>query len=293
MLEKGMGVNFMGSLASVDEASSLLFGAPFDGTTSFMPGTRLGPNRIREASHGLEMYSPLQDRSLDEVALVDLGDIELPFGNVSEALERIEAVSREVFSLDKSLVMLGGEHLVSLPVIRACHAHYDDLAVIQFDAHADLRDQYLGEHDSHATVMRRVGEIVGPDSLYQIGIRSGTQEEYAFGRAYSARFTEDLAEGVDWATKELAGRPVYVTIDIDVIDPGFAPGTGTPEPGGLRPQDLFAAIVDLSKLNVVAFDVVEVNPLADPYWTTPMLGAKIVREGLLAFFASVNGSGRS
>lgn len=277
--------DFLGSLADVDEASCLLLGAPFDGTTSFVPGTRFGPARLREASHGLETYSPALDRSLEEVPFADLGDLELPFGNVTEALERIEAACRQVVSAGKSLVVLGGEHLISLPVIRACQSVYKDLAVVQLDAHADLRDVYLGEHDSHATVMRRVGEIVGPASVYQLGIRSGTREEYVYAQAFSGLLTEDLAEGVDRTLEALAGRPVYVTVDIDVVDPGFAPGTGTPEPGGCRPQELFDALRRLAALNVVAFDVVELNPLVDTGWTTAILGAKVVREGLLSFFA--------
>ncbi len=284
MLEKGVGIQFLGSLAGVDEASCLLLGAPFDGTTSFMPGTRLGPNRIREASDGLETYSPLLDRSLEEVALADLGDVALPFGNVTEALERIEASCRQAVVSKKGLVVVGGEHLISLPVIRACHHVYKELAVVQLDAHADLRDHYEGEEDSHATVMRRAGEVVGPDSIYQLGIRSGTRAEYAYGRAFSGVFTDNIPAGIDKALADLGDRPVYVTIDIDVVDPGYAPGTGTPEPGGVRPQELFDALQRLAELNVVAFDVVEVNPLVDPTWITPMLGAKVVREGILAFF---------
>ena len=263
----------------------MLVGAPFDGTTSFAPGTRFGPARLREASQGLETYSPAQDRSLEEVAFADLGDLELPFGNVTEALERIEAACRDVIGRGKSLVLLGGEHLISLPAIRACHSVHKELAVVQFDAHADLRDAYLGEHDSHATVMRRAGEIVGAGSVFQIGIRSGTREECVYGRAFSGLFTEELHAGVERAVEALAGRPVYVTVDIDVVDPGYAPGTGTPEPGGCRPQELFEALRRLAALNVVAFDVVELNPLVDTGWTTAILAAKVVREGLLAFFA--------
>ncbi|MBO2520846.1 MAG: agmatinase [Firmicutes bacterium] len=276
---------FLGSLAEPERASIVLLGAPFDGTTSFVPGTRFGPARVREASIGLESYSPALDRTLEEAGLADVGDLELPFGNVSAALERIEGACRAVVAMGAKPFLVGGEHLVTLPAVRACHSRFKDLAVVQFDAHADLRDQYLGEHDSHATVMRRVAEVVGAENLYQIGIRSGTREEFAFGRAFSAVFTEDVEAGAARAAEELAGRPVYLTVDIDVVDPGFAPGTGTPEPGGCRPQELLAALWRLRDLDVVGFDVVEVNPLVDTGFVTSLLAAKVVREAAIMFGA--------
>lgn len=283
MLQKGVGAEFLGSLADVDEASLMLMGAPFDGTTSFVPGTRLGPARIREASVGLETYSPALDRSLDDVRMADLGDLELPYGNVAAALEMIEAACRSVVETGAKPILLGGEHLVTLPAVRACYSRHPGLAVVQFDAHADLRDEYMGEHDSHATVMRRIGEVIGSDNVYQLGIRSGTREEFAFGRAFSPVFETDLADGIRQVREELAGRPVYVTVDIDVVDPGFAPGTGTPEPGGCRPDELFQALWALDGLYVVGFDVVEVNPLVDTGVVTSILAAKIVREAALLF----------
>jgi len=264
----------------------MLFGAPFDGTTSFVPGTRFGPARVREASVGIETYSPVLDRSLEEARLADLGDLELPIGNTSAALEMIEAACRSILAAGAKPMMVGGEHLVTLPAVRACHSRHRGLAVVQFDAHADLREEYMGEHDSHATVMRRVAEVIGADSLFQIGIRSGTREEFAFGRAFSAVFTADLEEGVEQVREALAGRPVYITVDIDVVDPGFAPGTGTPEPGGCRPQELLEALWRLRDLNVVGFDVVEVNPLVDTGFVTSLLAAKIVREAALMYGGS-------
>lgn len=268
----------------------MLVGAPFDGTTSFVPGTRFGPTRIREVSVGLETYSPALDRSLDDVRMADLGDLELPFGNTTAALEMIEASCRSIVEAGAKPFLLGGEHLVTLPAVRACHSRYPGLAVVQFDAHADLRDEYMGEHDSHATVMRRIGEVIGSDNVYQLGIRSGTREEFAFGRAFSAVFQQELADGVRRVREELAGRPVYVTVDIDVVDPGFAPGTGTPEPGGCRPDELLRALWDLEGLHVVGFDVVEVNPLVDSGVVTSILAAKIVREAALLFgFEDRNG----
>lgn len=276
-------VRFLGSLDRPDEASLLLIGAPFDGTSSFLPGSRFGPARIREASDGLESYSPLLDRALEEAALADGGDLSLPIGNVPEALERIEAACRDAVLRGLIPVVLGGEHLVSLPAVRACAARYRDLAVIHFDAHADLRHEYLGEHDSHATVMRRVGDVIGSESIFHVGIRSGTQEEINYGRAFSAGLDAELLSGARKAARAFRGRPVYISIDIDVVDPGFAPGTGTPEPGGCTPNDLFRAIYALADLDVVGIDVVEVNPLAEPGITTAILGAKVVREAVLTF----------
>lgn len=261
----------------------MLIGAPFDGTTSFVPGTRFGPARIREVSVGLETYSPALDRSLDDVRMADLGDLELPYGNVAAALEMIEAACRSIVEAGAKPFLLGGEHLVTLPAVRACHSWYKDLAVVQFDAHADLREEYMGEHDSHATVMRRIGEVIGSDNVYQLGIRSGTREEFAYGRAFSPVFQEELASGVRRVNEELVGRPVYVTVDIDVVDPGFAPGTGTPEPGGCRPQELFQALWALEGLRVVGFDVVEVNPLVDAGVVTSILAAKLIREAAILF----------
>lgn len=275
---------FLESVSYEGGAAAVLIGAPFDGTTSFVPGTRFGPARIREASLGLEEYSPALDAALTEVRLADSGDLELPFGNVAEALEKIEAACRSVIGAGGLPFLLGGEHLATLPAVRACQSRYKELAVIQFDAHADLRDEYLGEQDSHATVMRRVGEVVGFDSLFQLGIRSGTREEFAFGNAFSGAFDGEIVKGAERVAQLLeGGRPVYVTVDIDVVDPGSAPGTGTPEPGGCRPQELFEALYRLSGLNVVGFDVVEVNPLADTGFVTSLLGAKLVREAALLF----------
>lgn len=275
---------FLQSAPYTGGAAAVLIGAPFDGTTSFVPGTRFGPARIREASLGIEDYSPALDASLDEVFLADGGDLELPFGNAAEALEMIEAACRRVIGAGGLPFLLGGEHLVTVPAVRACHSRYRDLAVIQFDAHADLRDEYLGEQDSHATAMRRAGEVVGFESLFQLGIRSGTRAEFAFGRARCGLFEGDVVKGARRAAELLEdGRPVYITVDIDVVDPGFAPGTGTPEPGGCRPQELFEALYALRSLNVVGFDVVEVNPLTDTGFVTSLLGAKLVREAALLF----------
>ena len=288
---KGERVVFLGSGAPESEASVFIFGAPFDGTTSFCPGTRFGPNKIREASIGIETYSPALDRSLDELAICDLGDLELPFGDVTEVLRRIEEGMRSALASGALPVLFGGEHLITLPAVRAASGFFRDLAVLQFDAHADLRDDYLGLRESHATVMRRCGEILGHDSIFQVGIRSGTREEFAFGRELSGCFIQDVLEGARRAAERLRGRPVYLTVDIDVVDPGFGPGTGTPEPGGCSSAELLEALRELDGLNVVAMDIVEVNPMVDVGFATSILAAKVAREGILMFTKGRGGAG--
>lgn len=281
-----MAAHFLASRTELVDGAPVLLGAPFDGTTSFLPGTRFGPERIRSASWGLETYSPELDRDLEDLAFVDLGDLELPFGNVEAALAQIEAALKPLHQKGHLPVLIGGEHTVTLAGVRAALEAYPDLVVVQFDAHADLRDSYCGEHLSHATVMRRITELIGPDRLYQFGIRSGPKEEFAFGRRntgfYPGRRVPNQVRSV---IESLGERPLYVTVDIDVVDPAFAPGTGTPEPGGWTSGELLEALYEASVGRVVACDVVEVCPLAEHGAITAMLGAKVIREMLLAFTA--------
>lgn len=275
---------FIGSAEEPAGTAVALFGAPFDGTTSFVPGTRFGPHRIREVSDGIETYSPRLDRDLESISFYDWGDLELPYGNPVAALERIEDFAHSLFDAGRTPFMLGGEHLVTLPAVRAARAAFPELVVVQFDAHADLREDYMGEPDSHATVMRRVVDLVGGDRLFQVGIRSGTREEFQYGR----RHTNFFPGAFDMATmyriaEAVAGRPVYITVDIDVVDPAFAPGTGTPEAGGWTPNELFEAIYALAGIDVIGCDIVEVCPPAEHGVITSLLAAKLVREMLLTF----------
>ncbi|MBE3590999.1 MAG: agmatinase [Firmicutes bacterium] len=274
-----------------ETARVALFGIPMDATTSYRPGARFGPARIREASYGLEEYSLALDRSLDEVPFADLGDVTLPLGDVPSSLEAIEAVAGAVWDAGRRPLAIGGEHLATLPLVRAAWARFPELAVIQFDAHADLREEYLGVRLSHACVMRRIAEFLPPARLWQLGIRSATREEAAFARERTRFHPFRVAEGAAAAAAELRGRPVYVTIDIDVLDPAYAPGTGTPEPGGVAPEELFSALRALSPLDIVGADVVEAAPTLDPAGTTAVVAAKIVRELLLSWFHSPGGPG--
>lgn len=280
------GGRFLGLAGPEAETRWVFFGAPMDFTASFQPGSRFGPPRIREASYALETYSWALDRDLSETPVADLGDLEFPFGNVGAALSRIEAAAGSLLAAGRRFLAVGGEHLVSLPLIRAVHRLYPDLAVVHWDAHADLRDEYLGERLSHATVLRRVAELLAPRSLYQFGIRSGTAEEAEYARAHTRLFPCSVFEPLQAVRDELCDRPVYVTIDLDVIDPAYFPGTGTPEPGGISAAEAFRALSLLGGLNVVGMDLVETMPLNDLSQRTAILAAKMVREALLTIAAA-------
>lgn len=272
---------FLGGVDDFQAARVVLFGVPMDWTTSFRPGTRLAPHRIREASYGLEEYSFRLKKDLAQVNFYDWGDLILPYGNVHLALEIIEKTVKEILQGGKIPFVMGGEHLITWPIIRAVGNCFPDLVVLHFDAHADLRDEYLGEKESHATVMRRVVEMIGPQNLYQFGIRSGTAEEWSFATQYVNFHPEEVLEPLKSVIPALKGKKVYVTLDIDVVDPAFAPGTGTPEPGGVSSREILSAVGLLQDLDVVGFDLVEASPPYDPTDRTSILAAKILREALL------------
>ncbi|GAW93383.1 agmatinase [Calderihabitans maritimus] len=277
-------LSFIGSKKTYDEADIVLVGVPLDLTVSFIPGTRWGPSAIRTVSEVLEEYSPTLDKDLREKNYYDWGDVELPLGNVSQSLQRIEEVARKIVLDGKKPVFIGGEHLVTLPLVKVMAERHPGLAVLQFDAHADLRQEYLGQEYSHATVMWHVNQIIGRENLYQLGIRSGTREEFAYARENTRFYPEMVLEPLDDIVKNLQGRPVYVTLDIDVVDPAYAPGTSTPEPGGCTSTEILAAVKKLNELNIIGFDLVEVCPLNDPTRHTAILAAKIIREALLGWY---------
>jgi agmatinase len=272
---------FLGMTAAAVDAEWIYVGLPMDFTASFQPGSRFGPPRIREASYGLETYSLLLDRDLEDVSVADVGDLEFAFGNVSQALTQIGEAAQSILAEGKRFVAVGGEHLVTLPLIQAVVSHYPDLVVVHWDAHADLRDTYLGERLSHATVLRRVAELLRPGHLYQFGIRSGTREEMVYAKAHTHLYPEAVLAPLTSVMEELKGRPLYVTIDLDVIDPGFFPGTGTPEPGGISAAEALSALRLLGGLNVVGMDFVETMPLPDVSQRTAVLAAKMIRDALL------------
>lgn len=264
-------------------AQAVIVGIPMDYTVSFRPGTRNGAERIRTVSYGIELYSPYLDKDLSDYKYYDAGDIVLPFGNVEESLRRIEEVAHQVFADNKFPVFIGGEHLVSFPLIKAAYEKYQDLVVIHFDAHADLRVEFLGEEKSHATVIRKACDLIGGKNVYQLGIRSGDKAEFEYAKENTNMFMDQVVEPIDQIIKTVGDRPVYITLDIDVVDPAFAPGTGTPEPGGCTSKEILKAIHRLGALNVVGFDIVEVSPLNDESDRTSLLGAKLIREAILSY----------
>lgn len=274
---------FMGAGEDYGKAKAVILGAPMDFTVSFRPGARLGPGRVRDVSVGLEEYSPCLNRDLADYVYYDAGDVIMPMGHPGESLRRLGAVVNKLLADGKFPMVLGGEHLVSLACVNEAAARHPDLVVLQFDAHADLREEYLGESLSHATVMRRVVETVGGQNLYQFGIRSGTLEEFDFARRNTHCHPFAVLEPLRKILPLLRGRPVYVTLDIDVVDPAFAPGTGTPEPGGCSTAEIIEAVHLLQELDVVGADVVEVCPVYDQSERTSLLAAKLVREIILMF----------
>jgi len=273
---------FIGCDSTLTESKIVLFGAPFDGTTSFRPGTRFAPNVIRMDSDGIETYSPYQEEELETKLVHDIGDALVTFGNTSKTMDDLYNFSKAIVKQDKKLFMIGGEHLVSYAPIKALHEKYNDLRIIHFDAHTDLREDYLGEKLSHATVMKRVSDLLGPNRLYQFGIRSGLQAEFEFAENnhYIEKFTVNNVKNI---IKDLKEYPVYISLDLDVLDPSIMSGTGTPEPGGVTFKELLQALLELKDCNIVGADIVELAPHYDQSGVSTAVAAKLVREMLLLF----------
>ena len=268
---------FIAFESDLDSSEAALFGIPFDGTTSYRPGTRFGPQAARNESYGIETYSPYLDRDLEDHQLCDLGDLELPFGNTIKVLETIRTFTNEIVDKGVKPLMVGGEHLVTLPVFESVYAKYPDVAVIHFDAHTDLREDYLGEKLSHATVIKRIWDIIGDESIYQFGIRSGMREEFEWAKSHT-HLEKFKADSLKEAIKAIGNRPVYLTIDLDVLDPSVFAGTGTPEPGGLTFREFMEALVSLDGLNFVGADIVELSPHYDQSGVSTAVACKVIRE---------------
>ncbi|WML29735.1 agmatinase [Neobacillus sp. OS1-32] len=277
---------FIKSHPNYEESQVVIYGMPMDWTVSYRPGSRFGPARIREVSIGLEEYSPYLDRELDEIKYFDAGDIPLPFGNPQRSLDLIEEFVKKILEADKFPLGMGGEHLVSWPVMRAVYKKYPDLAIIHMDAHTDLREQYEGEELSHSTPIRKIAELMGPSNVYSFGIRSGMKEEFEWAKQNGMHISKfEVLEPLKEVLPKLAGRPVYVTIDIDVLDPSHAPGTGTVDAGGITSKELLASIHEIarSQVNVVGADLVEVAPIYDVSEQTANTASKLIREMLLGW----------
>lgn len=272
---------FIACESSYEEAQTVLFGAPYDSTTSYRPGTRFASRAIRSESFGLETYSPYQDKDLEEIQVFDSGDLELSFGRVDLALADIKARTQTILADNKRPFMIGGEHLVTLPAVEATFEKYPDLQVIQFDAHTDLREAYLDAKLSHATVIRRIHDFLGDGKIHQFGIRSGERAEFQFAKEHTNLHKYNL-EGLKETVATLKDTPVYLTIDLDVFDPGVFPGTGTPEAGGIFFMEFVESLKLISQLNIVALDVNELSPALDQSGASTALACKVVRELLLA-----------
>ncbi len=275
-------MTFLGCDKPYDKADTVIFGAPFDSTTSYRPGTRFASRTMRAESYALETYSPYLDADVEDLFVHDGGDLELCFGDTRTALGAIEEKAAQILADGKRPLMIGGEHLVTLGAVRAAAKKHPDLHVIHFDAHTDLREDYLGATLSHATVMRRVWDSLGDGRIYQFGIRSGLKEEFEWGKAHTNLHAFDFG-GLEDAVNKLKGKPVYLTIDLDVLDPSVFPGTGTPEPGGVSFMQLLEAMYAVCKpLNIVACDLNELSPVYDPSGISTAAALKILRELLLA-----------
>lgn len=281
MLSKNI-ETFIGCDSDYNDAELVIFGAPFDSTTSYRPGTRFGPSAIRHESFGLETYSPYQDKDLEDHAIMDSGDLELCFGSSEQALKDIQGRAEQILQDGKIPLLLGGEHLVTLGSVRAAVQKYPDLHIIHFDAHTDLREDYLGAKLSHACVIRRCHDILGDGRIHQFGIRSGERAEWKFARAGHTDLHPFNLNGLKETVKALQNAPIYFTIDLDVLDPSCFPGTGTPEAGGVDFMQLLEAICTVCSGNVVAADVNELCPILDQTGASTAIAGKVVRELMLA-----------
>jgi agmatinase len=273
---------FIGCDASFEESELIIFGAPFDSTTSFRPGTRFAPDYIRMDSYGLETYSPYNEKDLTDYALTDIGNLDLPFGNAEKSLQIIEDTTTEILAAGKKPFLIGGEHLVSLGSIRAAYKKYPNMKLLHFDAHADLRDQYMGEPLSHSAVIRRSWDFMGDGTIFQFGIRSGERAEFEWAKSHThlEKFGyETLKSVVDSIGSD---DPVYITIDLDVFDPSIFSGTGTPEPGGLFFSDMIKILKTITGLNIIGADVVELSPHYDQTGVSTATACKVIRELMLA-----------
>ena len=268
--------NWMGQNPDYASSDIIMLGLPFDGTVSYRPGSRFAPVQIRLASWGLEEYSPYFDKHLEDCNFHDAGDLEFPLGNTKKSLDVIRQNVEEIYKDGKRVFGIGGEHLVTLPEIQAISKYVDNLAIVHFDAHTDLREEYLGEPFSHSAVIRHSAEIIGFENLKQIGIRSGMKEEFELMKKYNTLIHEHKELDV------FKDKNIFVTVDLDVLDTSIMPGTGTPEVGGLDFNQLVGWFKYLSQFNIIGADVVELAPDYDASGASTAVATKVIRELLMA-----------
>lgn len=277
MVDKRRKHVFEGINSKYKDANIIICGVPFDGTCSNRPGTRFGPAELRKEVDGLETYSPYQDKDLDDYNYCDIGDFGFPFGNTDKVITQIYEDIKSILSDNKKIITLGGEHLISYPVVKAYLEKYPMMHIIHLDAHTDLRESFLGEKLSHATVIKRIYDELQGGSIHQFGIRSGTKEEFEFGHLNTHLHFNTL-KGINDLKGSIGNVPVYLTIDLDVLDPSIFSGTGTPEPGGVSFNELIDSLLLISDLNVVGADIVELSPHYDVSGVSNVVAAKVLRE---------------
>ena len=279
---------FISANASFEEGKIVILGCPYDGSASFRPGARFGPSAIRRASWGIETFSPYFERDLSQLKVHDMGDLELPLGEKKMSLDLIRKALRKILSEKKFPILLGGDHLITLPIVEEILRLHPHLHLLQIDAHTDLREDYLGDTLSHSTVMKRAVDLVGKGRLFQVGIRSGIEEEFRLARRIKSIVPLDQ-DSLSSMVKRLRNKPVYVTLDLDVIDPSLLPGVGTPEPGGLTFQGFLSLLKQIQSLRVIGFDMVELTPDYDPTQISSITASVILREMILALGSKVEG----
>jgi agmatinase len=274
--------NYISANASFEKSRGVILGCPYDGSASFRPGARFGPSAIRRASWGIETFSPYLQKDLTWCSIHDMGDLELPLGEKKISLDLIRKALAEILSKKKLPILLGGDHLITLPIIEEVFKIYPRLHLIHIDAHADLREDYLGESLSHSTVVRKVVDHLGEGRLFQIGIRSGTEDEFKLAKKMKSIVSLNPGS-LNSMIKRLRNQPIYISVDLDVIDPSLLPGVGAPEPGGLTFQEFISLLKKLQTLRVIGFDIVELTPDYDPTQVSSITASVILREMILAF----------
>jgi agmatinase len=274
--------NYISASASFEKSRAVILGCPYDGSASFRPGARFGPSAIRRASWGIETFSPYFQKDLSQCSIHDMGDLELPLGEKKLSLALIRKALHNILSEKKFPISLGGDHLITLSIVEEILRVYPHLYVIQIDAHADLREDYLGETHSHCTVMKRVVNRLGERRLFQVGIRSGTEEEFKLAKKIKSIVSTDR-DSLRYLVRRLRNQPVYISLDLDVIDPSLLPGVGAPEPGGLTFQEFISLLKKLQTLHVIGFDMVELTPDYDPTQVSSITASVLLREMILAF----------
>lgn len=268
--------NWMGQNPDYNSCDIVMLGLPFDGTVSYRSGSRFAPEQIRLASWGLEEYSPRFDKELADCNFHDAGDLEFPLGNTKGSLDIIKQNVEQIYKDGKRVLGIGGEHLVTYPEIEAISKLYgDELAIIHFDAHTDLREEYLGEELSHSAVIRLCTKFVNPQNIKQIGIRSGMKEEWEFMGVNNTLVRE--YSGLDC----LKDKKVFVTVDLDVLDPSVMSGTGTPESGGMSFNELMGWFEYIKDFDIIGADVVELSPDYDHSGCSTAVATKVIRELLM------------